>query len=82
MGRNDDGGARLPSVMLADRTRGNRHRLENRKFHLNTRKIFVLLGFLGWLLFLGSFLERLWSLDFTQNLTEHGPGQSVPGDPT
>lgn len=55
MGRNDDGGARLPSVMLADRTRGNRHRLENRKFHLNTRKIFVLLGFFRLVIAFGEF---------------------------
>jgi len=31
------------SVVPSNRTRGNRHKLKHRKFHLNTRKIFFIL---------------------------------------
>ncbi|GAB0203605.1 hypothetical protein GRJ2_002826100 [Grus japonensis] len=36
-------GARLSPVVPSDRTRGSRHKLEQRKFHLNTRKNFFTL---------------------------------------
>lgn len=39
-GRNQVEGARLFSVACSNMTSGNGHKLENKKFHINTRKNF------------------------------------------
>ena len=39
-GRYKEDGGRLPSVVSSTRTRGSRHKLDHRMFHLNTRKHF------------------------------------------
>lgn len=40
MGRGEEEGASPSPVVLADRRRGNGHKLEHMKFHWNTRKHF------------------------------------------
>ena len=42
MGGSQVNGTGLLSVMCSDRTRGNWHRLEHRKFHKNMKNLFTL----------------------------------------
>jgi len=41
-GENEEDRARLFSVVLSERPRGNEHKLKTSKFHINTRKLFSL----------------------------------------
>ena len=41
MGRNEDKGAKLFSVVPSEKTRGDGHRKKHMTFHLNSRKHFI-----------------------------------------
>jgi len=80
VGWNEEERARLFPVVPSDRTRGNGHKLKNMKFHLNTVKDFLLLGWSN----TGTGCQRSCgysTLGDNQNPSGHGPGQPALADP-
>jgi len=74
-------GAKLFSVVPSCRTRGNRHKLKNKKFQLNTRKNFFTLRVMEHWNRLRRGMVEPPSLE-KENSSGCGPVQPALGDPT